>query len=297
MLQVMNTAIFEGVWVPLVTPMSGANGAQIDHNAFARLVDYYLAAGVNGLVVAGTTGEGMLLTDEERRRLAETACYLAHGHAPVLAGVGAADTTNAARQIRSLDDLPLAGYLVPPPYYLRPSQEGILWHYRTLAAGTRKPLVLYNVPLRTGVTLGVETIRELASHESFAAIKECDAHPLTHLPSQVTMRVLCGDDIQILPALRAGAVGCISAAAHVRPDLYLKLMRYVREGDMDHANTLFNGMKPLIRRLFSEPNPVAIKAALASLGFCQDTVRRPLMPCPPALRKDIDTQLEVTMAF
>ncbi|AKM31437.1 4-hydroxy-tetrahydrodipicolinate synthase [Pandoraea faecigallinarum] len=293
----MNTAIFEGVWVPLVTPMTGANGAEIDRNAFARLVDYYLAAGVNGLVVAGTTGEGTLLSDDERRWLAEVACHLARGHAPVLAGVGASDTANAARQIRALDDLPLAGYLVPPPYYLRPSQEGILWHYRSLAAGTRRPLVLYNVPLRTGVTLGVETIRELASHESFAAIKECDAHPLTRLPSQVTIRVLCGDDMQILPALRAGAAGCISAAAHVRPDLYLKLIRYVREGDMDHASTLFNGMKPLIRRLFSEPNPVAIKAALASLGLCTPTVRRPLMPCSTALHKDIDAQLEVTMAF
>jgi 4-hydroxy-tetrahydrodipicolinate synthase len=293
----MNTAIFEGVWIPLVTPMTGANGAQIDHNAFARLVDYYLAAGVNGFVVAGTTGEGTLLTEDERRWLVETACHLAHGHAPVLAGVGAADTANAARQMRHLDDLPLAGYLVPPPYYLRPSQEGILWHYRTLAAGTRKPLVLYNVPLRTGVTLGVETIRELASHDAFVAIKECDAHPLVHLPSQTTMRVLCGDDMQLLAALQAGATGCISAAAHVRPDLYLKLVRYVRDGDMAHANTLFNGMKPLIRRLFSEPNPVAIKAALASLGLCAPTVRRPLMPCTEALRKDIDAQLEVTMAF
>ncbi|EON15040.1 4-hydroxy-tetrahydrodipicolinate synthase [Pandoraea sp. SD6-2] len=293
----MNTAIFEGVWIPLVTPMTGANGAQIDRNAFARLVDYYLAAGVNGLVVAGTTGEGTLLDDDERRWLVETACHLAHGHAPVVAGVGAADTANAAQQIRNIEDLPLAGYLVPPPYYLRPSQEGILWHYRTLAAGTRKPLVLYNVPLRTGVTLGVETIRELASHDAFAAIKECDAHPLLHLPSQVTMRVLCGDDMQLLPALQAGAVGCISAAAHIRPDLYLKLFRYVREGDMTHATTLFNGMKPLIRRLFSEPNPVAIKAALASLGLCPETVRRPLMPCTPALRREIDTQLEVTMAF
>ncbi|VVE88198.1 4-hydroxy-tetrahydrodipicolinate synthase [Pandoraea bronchicola] len=293
----MNTAIFEGVWIPLVTPMTGANGAQIDRNAFARLVDYYLAAGVNGLVVAGTTGEGTLLDDDERRWLVETACHLARGHAPVVAGVGAADTANAARQIRSLEDLSLAGYLVPPPYYLRPSQEGILWHYRTLAGGTRKPLVLYNVPLRTGVTLSVETIRELASHDAFAAIKECDAHPLLHLPSQVSMRVLCGDDMQLLPALQAGATGCISAAAHVRPDLYLKLLRYVRDGDMAHATTLFNGMKPLIRRLFAEPNPVAIKAALASLGLCAQTVRRPLMPCTPALHKEIDAQLEVTMAF
>ncbi|MGC7406161.1 4-hydroxy-tetrahydrodipicolinate synthase [Pandoraea pneumonica] len=293
----MNTAIFEGVWIPLVTPMTGANGATIDYDGFGRLVDYYLAAGVNGLVVAGTTGEGTLLTDDERRWLAETACHHANGHTPVLAGVGAADTANAARQIRHLDDLPLAGYLVPPPYYLRPSQEGILWHYRTLAAGTRKPIVLYNVPLRTGVTLGVDTIRELAAHESFPCIKECDAHPLVHLPSQTTMRVMCGDDMQWLAALQAGASGGISAAAHIRPDLYLKLFRYVREGDMAHANTLFNGMKPLIRRLFAEPNPVAIKAALASLGLCAPTVRRPLMPCSAALRKDIDAQLEVTMAF
>ena len=293
----MNTAPFEGVWIPLVTPMTGANGAQIDRNAFTRLVDYYLAAGVNGLVVAGTTGEGTLLDDDERRWLVETACRLAHGHAPVVAGVGAADTANAARQIHHLDDLPIAGYLVPPPYYLRPSQEGILWHYRTLAAGTHKPLVLYNVPLRTGVTLDVETIRELASHEAFAAIKECDAHPLTRLPSQVAMPVLCGDDMQLLTALQAGATGCISAAAHVRPDLYLKLLRYVREDDMARAATLFNGMKPLIRRLFAEPNPVAIKAALASLGLCTSAVRRPLMPCTAALHTDIDTQLEVTMAL
>ena len=293
----MNPAIFEGVWIPLVTPMSGANGAQIDRSAFARLVDFYLAAGVSGLVVAGTTGEGALLAPDERRWLVETACHLAQGHAPVVAGVGAADTSDAAHQIGSLDDLPLAGYLVPPPYYLRPSQDGILWHYRTLAAVTHKPLVLYNVPLRTGVTLGVETIRELASHSAFAAIKECDEHSLAHLPSQVDMRVLCGDDMQLLPALHAGALGCISAAAHVRPDLYLKLFRYAREGDMVHATMLFNGMKPLIRRLFSEPNPVAIKVALASLGLCPETVRRPLMPCPAALRKAIDVQLEVTMAF
>lgn len=293
----MHSTRFLGVWIPLVTPMTGANGDRIDRHAFAHLVDYYLAAGVDGLVVAGTTGEGALLDDEERRWLVEAACHLARDHAPILAGIGAADTSHAARQMRQLDDLPLSGYLVSPPYYLRPSQEGILWHYRALAAGTRKPIVLYDVPLRTGVALDVETIRELASHERFAAIKACDADALVRLPSQVDLPMLCGDDLQLLPALHAGATGCISAAAHVRPDLFLKLLRYARDGDMVHATALFNGMKPLMRRLFAEPNPVAIKAALASLGLCAQTVRRPLMPCTTSLRKELDAQLEVTMAF
>lgn len=293
----MNTTLFEGVWIPLVTPLTGPNGTRIDREAFARLVDYYLAANVHGLVIAGTTGEGTLLDADERRWLVETACRHAGAHCPVVAGIGGATTENAATQMRALDDLPIAGYLVPPPYYLRPSQEGILWHYRTLAAGTRRPIVLYNVPLRTGVTLSVDTVRELASHEAFAAIKECDAYALAHLPQQTNMRVLCGDDMQIVASLQGGARGCISAAAHIRPDLYLKVYEYVRDGDMDHANTLFNGLKPLIRRLFSEPNPVAIKAALASMGLCSDVVRRPLMPCGEPLRRELDAQLEVTLAI
>lgn len=293
----MTQPLFEGIWIPLVTPLSGANGASLDRDRFARLVDYYLAAGVHGLVVAGTTGEGALLDADERRWLVETACHLAHGHCPVVAGVGGPATAQAVAEIRQLDDLPLAGYLASPPWYLRPSQEGILWHYRTLAGATRRSIVLYDVPLRTGVTISVDTVRELAAHDAFPAIKACDAHALQRLPSQTAMRVLCGDDLHLFDALQAGATGAISAAAHIRPDLYLKLYRYLRDGDIDHARTLFNGLKPLIRRLFAEPNPVAIKAALSALGLCGDAVRRPLMPCTPTLRRELGTQLEVTMAI
>ncbi|MCY0856565.1 4-hydroxy-tetrahydrodipicolinate synthase [Cupriavidus sp. D39] len=273
------------LWLPLVTPMQGG---EPDLACAQRLAAHYVASGVDGLVILGTTGEGGLLTPDERLMFTAAVLEAVDGALPVLAGVGGVDTRVVCEQVRRLDRFDLAGYLVPPPYYLRPGDEGIAWHVERVADATWRPLMLYNVPKRTGCNMSPALVQQLAAHPRIVAVKECDAAGLRELAGNDRLAVFCGEDAAMLDHLLAGGDGVVPACAHIRPDLFVRLLQLVAQGRVAAARALFASLAPLISLLFSEPNPAPVKTALALCGLAGSEVRRPLAPASRALRERLD---------
>lgn len=266
-------ALFEGIWLPLITPM---RQGRVDLLAAQSLARYYRDAGIRGLVLFGSTGEGNLLSVSEKTEMVDA--IRADPHAlPLVFGVGGVDTRGVIATMRRLDRLAPVAWLAPPPYYLCPSQAGMLWHYRQLSWATRTPIVLYNVPRRTGCALTVESVEALAQLANVVAIKECDPVALSVLQARGTLPALCGEDGALLDHLLAGGRGAIPACAHVLPERYVDLFECVRTGRHDEARARFDALRPLIRLLYSEPNPAGIKKALALQGLLCDELRAPMM--------------------
>ncbi|KWR88073.1 4-hydroxy-tetrahydrodipicolinate synthase [Cupriavidus sp. IDO] len=279
-----------GIWVPMVTPM---RAGALDLSAAGRLAESYVKAGVNGLIILGTTGEGGLLDTRERQVFTAAVLEAVHGELPVMAGAGAVDTRTVCAQIAELDAFDLAGYLVPPPYYLRPSDEGIAWHFNEVARATDRPLMLYNVPKRTGCGLSPGLIRSLLAHPQIAAVKECDSGNLGALAEDAHATVLCGEDAAMLDHLLAGGAGVIAASSHIRPDLYVRLLHLAQTGHFGAARVLFARLAPMISLMFAETNPAPVKAALALYGVISPETRLPLQPASSVLLQ----RLEEAMAL
>jgi dihydrodipicolinate synthase/N-acetylneuraminate lyase len=261
-----------GIHVPLVTPFA-ANGA-VDVPSLERLAHHVLDQGATGLVALGTTGEAMLLDDEERRTVIATCRKVSDAYGtPLTIGAGTAGTEDSVRQAAQRAEAADL-LLVPVPYYLRPSDEGVLDHFAEVgAAGV--PLVVYNVPYRTGKTPRVDTLLKLLTAEHVAAMKHCagsiDADTLTLLASGHA--VLCGDDAFLYPLLRLGGAGGLVASGNVAPGAFAAMA--VRTGD--EALRLHNALLPLVNALFAEPSPSVIKAVLAERGLIEHAgVRSPL---------------------
>jgi 4-hydroxy-tetrahydrodipicolinate synthase len=270
---------FDGLWLPMVTPL---RQGRIDLPAAQRLARHYRDAGIAGLVLFGSTGEGNLLTLTEKIEMIQA--IRDDGQAlPIMIGAGGVDTGGVAAAIRRLDAVHPAGYLVPPPYYLCPSQAGIIWHYRQITWATERPLVLYNVPKRTGVQMTVETMETLARCPTIVAVKECNPAVLHTLRQRGRILALCGEDKALLAHFCAGGTGAIPASAHIRPELFVRMMQLARAGREDEARGLFDALSPIIRLLFSEPNPAPVKKALALQGWIGDELRMPLTPASQAL--------------
>lgn len=281
-----------GLWLPMITPM---RDGELDLDCAQRLAAWYAAEGLDGLIVLGTTGEGGLLDDAERLALTAAVCEAVDGAIPVMAGVGAVDTRAVCEQVRRLERFArfadLAGYLVPPPYYLRVSDEGIAWHVRRVASQTARALMLYNVPKRTGASISPALALRLAAHGQVRAIKECDPAGMRVLANHAGIDVYCGEDAAMLDHLLAGGAGVVPAAAHVRPDLFVQLLRLARAGDAAGARALFARLLPLIELLFSAPNPAPVKAALALGNHARDEVRLPLTPVDAGLVRRLEAVL------
>jgi 4-hydroxy-tetrahydrodipicolinate synthase len=231
------TTCLHGIWVPLATPM--AHG-EIALEALQRLAARMVDDGAHGLVVCGTTGEAPQLDLAEQGAALAAVLEVTRKRCPVLMGIGGSDTYAAANRVLAFDDEDLAGYLVSTPAYVRPSQQGLLRHFETIADATARPIVLYNVPARTGVHLELATARRLAERPQFAAIKEASGclQKMTDLLQQTPMSVLCGDDVLLFAALCSGAHGAMSASAHIRTDLYVQLYDLVRAQRLDEARAL-----------------------------------------------------------
>ncbi|MGV2861178.1 4-hydroxy-tetrahydrodipicolinate synthase family protein [Achromobacter sp. AGC39] len=287
------TPRFEGIWLPMITPL---RGGYVDVDAAQALARYYRNAGIAGLVLFGSTGEGNLLSLSEKIDMAQ-AINSDPNALPLVLGAGGVDTRGVATAIRRLDKLRPAGFLVPPPYYLGPSQAGIQWHYRQIAWATDRPIILYNIPKRTGVTMTVETMETLASLPNFSAVKECDAPVLAALNARGKLDALCGDDLSLPDHWLAGGHGAIPAAAHLFPERHVEIMRLARAGQADAARTLFEPLRGLIRLLFAEPNPAPIKRALAMQGLIADELRMPMMPASRELTPRLQRALGAMQAL
>jgi 4-hydroxy-tetrahydrodipicolinate synthase len=289
--------VFQGIWVPLVTPI---RNDQADLAAMQRLTENLLQGGVDGLIVCGTTGEPATLSHDEQERVLAAVLEVAGSRCPVVFGLAGHDTASMGLRLGGLERQPLAGWLISSPYYTRPSQEGIRRHFEALAAATGKPILLYNIPYRSGVAMETATLQALARNPRFAGIKQSAGNDLDQLAAlihETPLQVLSGEDALIFTCACLGGHGAIAAAAHIRPDLYRRLLAHVRAGELEAARRLHYALLPWIRLLFAEPNPAGIKAALAMMGLIPDGLRLPMVEASAGLRERLERALPDVLAL
>ncbi|RJF95345.1 4-hydroxy-tetrahydrodipicolinate synthase [Noviherbaspirillum saxi] len=286
---------FSGIWVALATPFQQG---EIDFAALGSLAARLYKDGAAGLVVCGSTGEASALSNSEQLAVLD-AVLVAVPQCPVVMGIGGSNQQALVERLREIQARPVAGVLVPPPYYIRPSQEGIVAFFMALAQAATVPLILYNIPYRTGVAMSLATIRAIAEHPRIAAIKDCGGDPALTLQLITDRRlaVLAGEDGQIFSTLCLGGAGAIAAAAHIRTDLFVRMARAIAESRLDEARRLMFALSPLFATLFAEPNPGPLKAALEMMNLCSGDVRAPMQPASAALKREIAQVLDRLNAF
>ena len=271
--------VFKGVATALITPMN-ANG--VDYASFARVLDWQLEQGINALVIAGTTGEGSTLDDAEHKAVVKFAVERIAGRCPVIAATGSNDTRYAVQLTKYCCEVGADAMLVVTPYYNKATQDGLIKSYTTIADNSTKPLILYNVPSRTGVNIEPETYAALADHPMIAGIKEANSNieKIVKTARLVgdKLDIYSGNDDQIVPILSMGGKGVISVLSNPMPKKTMEICDKFFAGDIKGAAALQCEMLPMINALFSEVNPIPAKAAMAAMGFCENYVRLPLTP-------------------
>ena len=279
----MKTPIFEGMATALITPID-ENG--INYQAFAKLIDWQIDEGIDALVICGTTGESSTLTDEEHRSAIEFAVKQAAGRVPIIAGTGSNDTAYALSLTEFACSVGVDGVLVVTPYYNKATQKGLIKLFTAIADKSTVPVILYNVPSRTGVNISPATVAELAKHPMINAIKEASGN----ISQIAEIAALCGDNIniysgnddQIIPIMSLGGKGCISVLSNLLPKESSEMCKRFASGDTKGARDMQLKYLHLINALFSEVNPIPVKAAMAKMGFCEDYLRLPLTPMEDA---------------
>ena len=273
-----NKLIFQGVATALVTPTT-AQG--VDYEALGRLLDWQVAEGVNGLVIAGTTGEGSTLSEEEKKSVISYSIEKVAGRVPVIAGTGSNNTEHCIEMSRWASAEGADGLLVVTPYYNKSTQAGLVKMYETIADAATAPLIVYNVPSRTGVSIAPETYARMADHGNISAIKEANgdisaiAETIRLLEGR--MDVLSGNDDQTVAMMSLGAKGVISVLSNIMPKATAEMCSLALKGDFSAAASMQLKFLPLIHALFCEVNPIPVKAAMAAMGWCEDYVRLPLV--------------------
>jgi 4-hydroxy-tetrahydrodipicolinate synthase len=286
---------FRGLYVPLVTPF--ANG-QIDTKALSRLITFVLEGGADGLVIFGTTGEGTSLSRVERLETLELVMDEVQGRAPIIAGLSGNNTSAMIDEVIAFTEKGPDGLMIVCPYYNRPSQKGLITHFRTLAGETDLPIIIYNIPQRTGVKLEPESVAEILDHVgNIAGIKESSPRlgAIVDLIAQVGDRisVLTGEDTFGFPALCLGADGWIAAVGNVLVSELADIFRAVQQSDLVSARAIHFRIRPMVGALFSEPNPGPMKAALDLMGLLGPEVRLPLMAATPTCVSNIQRELSI----
>jgi len=274
--------MFTGSLVALVTPF---RDGRIDLDKLEALVEFHVEAGTNGLVPCGTTGESATLSHEEHEIVIRSVVQFADGRVPVLAGTGSNSTSEALRLTRFAREAGADGALLITPYYNKPTQRGLVAHFEAIALQVDLPLVLYNVPSRTGVNMLPQTVSECAKLPNVVGIKEASGsvdqtaeilRGCESTGSEIT--VLSGDDSLTLPLMAVGAKGVISVAANIVPELMVDLVDFATDGNYAGARDLHLKLFPLFKAIFVETNPIPVKAALAMMGKIGPELRLPLTP-------------------
>ncbi len=265
---------FQGIWVPVVTPFQ--DGA-IDFIGLHRLVSHLLEKHVAGIMVCTTTGEAASLSRQEQLAVLDAVLHWVPAQRVVM-GLAGNNQIELLHFQSEILQRPIAGLLVPAPSYIRPSQPGLEAFFRTVADASSVPIVLYDIPYRTGATFEQATLLNIVKHPRIAAIKDCGGNLATTLAliASGEVDVLCGEDIQIFNALCLGASGAIAASAHVRTEAFVALCQQVRDNQLAEARATFFTLLPLINTMFIEPNPAPVKAALALQGLIGSELRAPM---------------------
>ena len=271
--------MFSGTFTALVTPFR--NG-EVDVEALKGMVEFQIEHGVSGLVPCGTTGETPAMSEAEDRVVVETVVRVAAGRVPVVAGSGSNSTDMAIKYTKMAQEVGADGSLQVAPYYNKPTQEGLFRHFAAIAESTDLPLILYNIPGRTSVTISAETMARLAEIPNIVGVK--DSTLSMNMISDVIslcgeeFDVLSGDDPMTLPLISLGGVGVISVASNVAPGAVSDMVSALLSGDFERGRELHFELLPLFRALFVETNPIPVKTAASLLGLCSDEMRLPLIP-------------------
>ena len=282
--------MFNGSYVALVTPF---RKGRLDEVRLKSLVEFHVEHGSDGLVPCGTTGESPTLSHDEHRRVVEVVVKAARGRIPVMAGAGSNSTQESLELVRHAHKVGAQGALLVVPYYNKPTAAGLYAHFKTIAKATPLPLVLYNIPSRTGINMPVETVVRLAEDcRTLVGIKEASgsvdyASQLLATLGADRFVVLSGDDSLTLPLMSVGARGVISVLANILPEAVSELCRSAAHGDYERARELHLQTFPLVRMLFVETNPIPVKTAMGALGLCRDELRLPLAPIGPENRRKL----------
>ena len=272
-----NDPIFRGAATALITPL---NESGVDYELFGRLLDWQIEQGINALVIAGTTGEGSTLSDEEHRKVLSYAVERIAGRVPCIVGTGSNDTAYAISLSRYACDIGADGLLVVTPYYNKATQNGLIKMYNAIADASTKPIIVYNVPSRTGVNIEPSTYLALAEHPNIRGIKEANGNISKIVETAALvgdkLDIYSGNDDQIVPILSMGGAGIISVLSNIMPARTVEICDRWFNGDVAGSAALQCEMLPLINALFSEVNPIPVKAAMAAMGWCENYVRLPL---------------------
>ena len=276
--------LFKGSMVALVTPFKAGT---VDDEGLRRLVEFQISNGTDVLCPCGTTGESATLSLEEHERVIQITIQAAAGRVPVMAGTGSNNTEEAIRLSRHAKKAGATGCLLITPYYNRPTQEGLYLHFAKVAGAVEIPIVLYNVPGRTGVNMLPETIERLAKIPAIVGIKEASGS--LEQVSQIINRcgedfaVISGDDANTLPMMAVGGAGAISVTANIAPALCASMIRAVQAGDWPEARRIHHRLLPLHNAMFLQTNPIPVKTAIGMMGIVSGEVRLPLCPMPDEL--------------
>ncbi len=284
--------MFTGAMTALVTPF---RDREVDRRALEALVEAQIAGGINALVPCGSTGEAATLTHEEHLAVVRAVVRAARGRLPVIAGTGSNSTAEAIRLTRGAEEAGADAALLISPYYNKPTQDGIYRHYAAVADATGLPLILYNIPGRTGSNITPDTIARLARLPNIAGVKEASGNLAQVLEiideSGADFGIYSGDDILTLPIMAAGGHGVIAVGANLMPRAYVELTDALLAGDLERARMQNHRLLPLMMALTLEVNPIPVKTALAMMGQCADEFRLPLTPMSPGARVRLEDVL------
>lgn len=283
-----------GCGTAIVTPFQ--TDESIDEAALRRLIEHQIEGGVDFIVACGTTGESVTLSESEQTRIVALTVEAVAGRVPVVAGAGGYNTREVIEKIRRYEALGIEAILSVTPYYNKPTQEGLYLHFEAIAEASRLPIILYNVPGRTGCNLEPATVVRLAQHPRIVAIKEASGNisQIAELAALVDpeLAIFSGDDALILPVAALGGVGVISVASNLIPREVSELTRLSISGQLDAARELNRRLTPVFKAMFIESNPIPVKAALAMNGMIEEIYRLPMCPLGEANRRRLEVVLQ-----
>ena len=282
----MKKTLFTGMATAIVTPMK--NDGSVDYEAMGRFIDFQIENGINALVVMGTTGENATLEPEEQKEVIAFTVKKTAGRVPVIAGTGTNNTAHVLENTKNACEVGVDGILVVTPYYNKATQAGLIKHFTMIADASEVPVILYNVPGRTGCALTPKTVAALAEHPNIVGLKEATGN----MAQMVELMHLCGDKIDIysgedaltVPMMAMGGSGTISVLSNVLPAESVAMTDACKAGDFKTAAAMQCKFLPLINALFSQVNPIPVKAATAAMGFGDDSLRLPLTPMEEPFR-------------
>ncbi len=293
----MKEIIFRGVGTALITPL---HKGIIDYEALERLIERQIEAGVDAIIIGGTTGEAATLSEDERYSLYKASKEIINSRVKLILGTGTNDTRTSIKHTKEAEKVGCDGVLVVTPYYNKGTNDGLYTHYKRIASATTLPIMLYNVPSRTGVNLGTDLLNRLKEIENIVAIKEASdsVDRLVELASLIPdIALYSGNDSQIYPTLALGGMGVVSVVSNLCPKQTVNLCKQFFAGNLRESLKTQHSMLPIIKSLFLETNPAPIKYAMMKIGLCEGEMRLPMWLPSKVTRKKIDKVLETILEF